>query len=657
MKSRWNDAEAAGFKSDLDIRIYSSRLIGQDPSLVLHGGGNTSVKIREKNIFGEEEEILYVKGSGRDLASIDEDGFTPLRLKTLRKLVALDFITDSQLVKEFQLNRTNPAAPSPSVESLLHAIIPGKFVDHTHANAILSITNTENGADRIREVYGEKIILIPYVMSGFQLARTVADLIPKRIDIEKIGIVIMNHGVFSFGDSARESYERMIDIADMAEQYLMTKRAWDLPPNKETIPDKSFKIQLAELRRNISDSAGRPLILSLRDSSLGTSFARRDDVKQISHQGPATPDHVIYTKRTPMVGRDINAYKKAYKEYFETYSRKTSTKLTMTDPAPRVILDKELGLCTLGLSAEETNIASDLYLHTIEIILRANALGGYFALPPEEIFQVEFWELEQAKLPQKEKSPIFTGEIALVTGAASGIGKACVESLLNRGAAVIGIDLNPAVKNSLNRPDYLGIASDVTSEDAMKDALEQGVRHYGGLDMLVLNAGVFPASREIAELTMKEWRQVMTVNIDANLTFMRECHPLLKAAPNGGRVVVIGSKNVPAPGKGAAAYSASKAALTQLARVAAMEWGPDRIRINTIHPNAVFDTGVWTDEVLESRARSYNLSTEEYKKKNLLNVEVSSRDVAEMAAEMCGPLFAKTTAAQVPLDGGNERVV
>jgi NAD(P)-dependent dehydrogenase (short-subunit alcohol dehydrogenase family) len=329
----------------------------------------------------------------------------------------------------------------------------------------------------------------------------------------------------------------------------------------------------------------------------------------------------------------------------------------MLDPAPRVILDSELGLCTAGMTAKEAEIASDLYEHTIEIILRATALGGYRALPAQEIFNVEYWELEQAKLRRSENPPVFTGEVALVTGAASGIGKACVESLLMRGSAVVGLDLDSSVEKLHERPDYLGIRCDVTSEEEIGSSLEQGVRRYGGLDMLILNAGIFPASREITDLSMEEWRRVMTVNMDANLTILRECHPLLQAAPSGGRVVVIGSKNVPAPGKGAGSYSASKAALTQLARVAAMEWATDGIRINTIHPNAVFDTGVWTEEVLESRAKSYDLSVEEYKKKNLLNVEVNSRDVAEMAAEMCGPLFAKTTAAQVPVDGGNDRVV
>jgi NAD(P)-dependent dehydrogenase (short-subunit alcohol dehydrogenase family) len=247
--------------------------------------------------------------------------------------------------------------------------------------------------------------------------------------------------------------------------------------------------------------------------------------------------------------------------------------------------------------------------------------------------------------------------VALVTGAASGIGKGCVASLLARGAAVIALDINPDVATSFQQPEVLGLCCDVTVAGEVSQALESGVRAFGGLDLLVLNAGIFPGGKRVAELSDDEWRGVMQVNLDANLTLLRETHPLLKLALRGGRVVIIGSKNVPAPGPGAAAYSASKAALTQLARVVALEWGADGIRVNTLHPNAVFDTGVWSDEVVAQRARHYGLSVADYKTNNVLKVEICSRDVAELAAEMCGSLFDKTTGAQLPVDGGNERVI
>jgi NAD(P)-dependent dehydrogenase (short-subunit alcohol dehydrogenase family) len=273
------------------------------------------------------------------------------------------------------------------------------------------------------------------------------------------------------------------------------------------------------------------------------------------------------------------------------------------------------------------------------------------------MFDVESAELDETRLQGFAERPTFTGEIGLVTGAASGIGRACAASLLARGAAVVGLDINPTVGETFDGAGYLGLQCDVTDEEAVCQALETAVRRFGGLDMLIPNAGLFPPGCRIDALSVADWDKVMRVNLDANLVLMREAYPLLKASPRGGRVVVMGSRNVPAPGPGAVAYSASKAALVQMARVAALEWGKDGIRVNIINPHAVFDTGIWTDEVLQARADYYGLTVDEYKKNNVLRVEIKSRDVGELVAEMCGPLFAKTTGAQVPIDGGSNRVI
>jgi len=444
---------------------------------------------------------------------------------------------------------------------------------------------------------------------------------------------------------------------DRAERYLSAQGAWDLPAPPPAEESASLGLELAQLRRAVSEAAGCPMLLACERSAETLAFCRRDDLGTLSQQGPATPDHVIRTKRLPMLGRDVGAYVRAYRDYFEAYAPRARGPVQMLDPAPRVILDQRLGLVTGGKSAAETRINADIYRHTLEIIQRADRLGGWRALPAGHIFEVEYWELEQAKLRKGGRPPTFQGEVALVTGCASGIGKACVESLLARGAAVIGLDRDPAVTGLFRRQDFLGVVCDVTDTPSLHRALESGLRRFGGLDMLILNAGVFPGGRRIAELDDGHWRQVMAVNLDANLSLLRLGYPLLKLAPNRGRVVVIGSKNVPAPGPGAAAYSASKAALNQLARVAALEWAGDGIRINSLHPDAVFDTGLWTEEVLKARAEHYGMSVDQYKTKNLLRTQVRAGDVAELAAEMCGPLFAKTTAAQVPVDGGNERVV
>jgi rhamnose utilization protein RhaD (predicted bifunctional aldolase and dehydrogenase)/NAD(P)-dependent dehydrogenase (short-subunit alcohol dehydrogenase family) len=656
MKSLWSDAEAAQLTGPLGPRVYTSRLLGRERSLVLHGGGNTSVKLREKNLFGDEEEVLYVKGSGWDLETIEPAGFTPVALGYVRKLASLPQLPDPQMVNELNTHMLRAGAPSPSVETILHAILPHKYVDHTHADAVLSVSNAPDGEKRIREIYGERVVVIPYIMAGFDLAAYCAREFPKQAGRNTVGMVLLSHGIFSFAGDARESYELMIELVSMAEEYLSRNKAWEV--NIGTQDGSSFRREeVAGLRRAISDQAGVPMILKVNDSAKFLGFARRPDLEKLALQGPATPDHVIRTKPFPMIGRDVPAYAKQYRDYFERLSAKAKEKKTMLDAAPRMALDPQLGFAAAGRTAKDAAIVEELYDHTIDVILRAEALGGWRALDPQHTFDIEYWDLEQAKLRKAGASPVFAGEVALVTGAASGIGKACVEAFLKRGAAVVGLDRNAAIGGLWKRQDFLGVACELTDPGGIQKALDAAVRRFGGVDMLVLNAGIFPSSQPIQDIPAESWRSAMSVNVEANLLVMQACHPLLKLAPRGGRIAVIGSKNVPAPGPGAAAYSASKAALNQLARVAALEWGKDGIRINSLHPNAVYDTALWTDEVLASRAKAYNLTVEQYKKNNLLKTEVASKDVAELAAEMCGPLFAKTTAAQVPVDGGNERVV
>jgi rhamnose utilization protein RhaD (predicted bifunctional aldolase and dehydrogenase)/NAD(P)-dependent dehydrogenase (short-subunit alcohol dehydrogenase family) len=655
MKSLWSDAEAARFTGPLGPRVYTSRLLGRDKSLVLHGGGNTSVKLREKNLFGEEEEVLYVKGSGWDLETIEPAGFSPVALPYVRRLAVLPRLSDPQMVNELNTHMLRAGAPSPSVETILHAILPHKYVDHTHADAVLSVSNAPEGEKRIREIYGERVVVIPYIMAGFDLAAYCAREFPKQAKSGTVGMVLLSHGIFSFAEDARKSYELMIELVSMAEEYLARKKAWQVALSPKD--GASFqKGEVAELRRAVSREAGLPMLLKVNDSPKLLGFAQRPDLERLSQQGPATPDHVIRTKPFPMLGRDVAGYARRYQEYFEK-NLKQSERKTMLDAAPRMALDPRLGFIAAGRTAKDTAIVEELYEHTVDVILRAEALGGWRALDPRHTFDIEYWDLEQAKLRKAGSPPPFTGEVAVVTGAASGIGKACVESFLKRGAAVVGLDRNPAIETMWKRPDVLGVTCDLTSSEAIGRSLDAAVKRFGGVDMLVLNAGIFPSSQAIQNIAPESWRSAMAVNVEANLLVMQACHPLLKLAPRGGRIVVIGSKNVPAPGPGAAAYSASKAALNQLARVAALEWSKDDIRINSLHPNQVFDTALWTEEVLAARAKAYNLTVEQYRKNNLLRQEVSSKDVAELAAEMCGALFAKTTAAQVPVDGGNERVV
>ncbi|MCG7871861.1 MAG: bifunctional aldolase/short-chain dehydrogenase [Candidatus Thiodiazotropha lotti] len=655
MKSQWNPTEAAACENELSLRVYTSRLLGSDPTLVLHGGGNTSVKIVEPDLFGEDQQILYVKGSGWDLASIEAPGFTPVRMDHLLRLAQLESLSDSEMVNQLKTHQTLASAPTPSVEAILHAVLPYKYVDHTHADAIITLTNTPQGEQRIRELYQQRVVVIPYVMPGFDLARTVAEQFSQQANDQTLGMVLMNHGIFSFGDDARQSYERMIQLVDEAEQYLQKNSAWEISPQlqqSEVQPQR-----LARLRKEISDVAGTPMILQSHRTEQVLSFCQRADLEQIASRGPATPDHVLRTKQLPMIGCEVIDYVGNYQRYFEQHAPLARTPVEMLDPAPRVVLDPDLGMLSVGKNSAQASIVADIYRHTMSIIQRAEMLDQWQALSSQDIFDVEYWELEQAKLRKAGSAPAFQGEVALITGAASGIGKACAASMLQRGAAVVGLDRNPAITQLFSEQAFLGIQCDVTDTLALQQALSDTCLKFGGLDMLVLNAGIFPSGCDIAELEDANWRQVMQVNLDANLALLRESHPYLKSAARQGRVVVIGSKNVPAPGQGAAAYSASKAALNQLARIIAMEWARDNIRINSLHPDAVFDTGIWTPEVLEIRAKHYDLSVEAYKKRNLLGCEITSHDVAELVAELCDLRFSKTTGAQIPIDGGNDRVI
>ena len=656
MKSLWSDSAAKKIADNpLQLRVYSSRLLGQNPDLVLHGGGNTSVKITEKDLFGEDEEILYVKGSGWDLGDIEEEGFAPVKLNVLQHMAGLVQLSDTDMVSMQRAAMTNPYAPNPSVEAVLHAIIPFKHVDHTHADAVVTITNTPNGEDKIKEIYGDKILIVPYVMPGFVLAKEIYDL-TKGIDWAQYdGMVLMNHGVFTFDDDAKSSYEKMIEIVSRAEDYIAAQTFSIASVDNNSELDL---LALASIRQKVSTLRGSAVYAVTDCGKEAGSFSSLDNVDVIASRGPLTPDHIIRTKQLPLIFQDsddsaVNNYATAYQAYFD---RNASEQQICLDRAPRWAVWKNRGLISFGTSLNEAGIISDISRHTIKAIQTSEQLGGWQALPEKNLFEMEYWELEQAKLTKSKSGPEFQGKIALVTGAASGIGKACVEALLEKGAAVAALDIDPAISGMFGRNDVLEIVCDVSDDAVLKNSVEETVRYFGGLDILVTNAGVFTANENIEDMSDDTWQLSMDINLTSHQRLMKYCIPYLRHGIDPA-IVIIASKNVPAPGPGASAYSAAKAGLTQLARVAAFELGKDNIRVNTIHPNAVFDTAVWSDEMLEGRAKSYGISVEEYKSNNVLHTEVTSKNVAEMTCAMAGEAFAKTTGSQVPVDGGNERVI
>jgi rhamnose utilization protein RhaD (predicted bifunctional aldolase and dehydrogenase)/NAD(P)-dependent dehydrogenase (short-subunit alcohol dehydrogenase family) len=699
VKSRWDDEEAAAIADDVGLCAYASRLLGADATLVLAGGGNSSVKTTGADVFGDPVDVLHVKGSGWDMGGLQPGGLAPLRQATVARLAELPELSDARMAAELKAASLDPAAPAPSVESILHAVLPFRFVLHTHADAVLALTNTPDGEAHVHEVYGDDVVVVPYVMPGFLLARACAVTFPAEAHEGTVGMVLLNHGLFTFADDARTAYENHValvgralarlegapaphavgsdpavaavaaDVADDADAGAFgagdatafgtgstAGGAGDDQPGGSA-DDGDTLAAIAAIRRDISRVAGRPMVVRTATGDAVARLLARPDLAAVTQVGPATPDHVLRTKRVPLVGRDVAGYAHDYEQYVaRNRSRLGDRGLVPVDAAPRVVLDPDLGALVAGRRVGDTVAAAEILDHTAWVIEQAQALGGYVTPSEADIFDVEYWELEQAKLARQPQPAALTGRVALVTGAASGIGRATATGLLSAGAAVVGLDLDDPTEVSDDAA-FVGVQGDATDPAAVGVAVGRAVRAFGGLDALVVNAGVFPPPQPLAELADDAWARTLGVNAGGALTAMRAAHAFLRLSPVGGSVVVVASKNVPAPGSGAGAYSASKAALTQLARVAALEWGGDGIRVNVLHPDAVFDTALWTDDLIAERAAGYGMTPEEYKRRNVLGAEVRSDHVAAAAVALCGPTFARTTGAQIPVDGGNDRVI
>lgn len=639
----------------LEQLVVATRALGGDRRLVLHGGGNSSVKTTWRDVTGRDVPVLLVKGSGHDMGRIAAEGFTPLRLDRVRELLPPVRLDPADLAGELAAASLDPSAPDASVETLVHALLPHTAVLHSHADAVLALTNTRNGRELIREIFGDKVVLVDYAMPGPLGAAACQEAWEAATDRheEAWGLVILNHGLFTVGDTPGQALDRHLSLVGLAEQRVGGPRATssDAAPN----PRRLDPAVIARLRRQLSDLAGRPLVVRRTDDARVAEFVAAPDLLDAAGRGPITPDHVIFTGRAPMVGPDVEAYAESYRAYFTGHVGRGDVR--PHDPAPRVVLDADLGLVTAGRSAAEAQAAQDIYRHTMDVITSAERLGGYVPAGAEHVFDLEHWSAQREKLARTARDTPLAGQVAVVTGAASGIGRACAAELLAHGASVVGWDISPDVAATFDSPEWLGLTVDVTNSDAQRAALAAGADAFGGLDILVVSAGIFPVAQHLSEMDMGMWRRTMGINVDAVAELYGMAHPLLAEAPNGGRVVVVASKNVRAPGPGAAAYSASKAALVQLSRVAALEWAADGIRVNMVHPDAVFDTALWTPELLAKRAEHYGMTVDEYKRRNLMRTEVTSAAVARLVRAMADETFAATTGAQVPIDGGNERVI
>lgn len=679
MKNRWNDNDARAAierwpgNEDVALRVYTSRLIGADPELVLHGGGNTSVKSRVKNRLGEEIDVLFVKGSGWDLDSLEPPGLPGVKLEPLQKLRALDSLSDEAMVNDQRTNLLDASSPNPSVETLLHAFLPHKFVDHSHADAILVIANQPNAEEICKKIYGGELGVVPYIMPGFDLAKAAAEAYEKNPNVK--GLVLINHGLFTFAQTAKESYDHHIEAVTKAEEYIARHPVRELRPVKLSLgsrsPEEIFRTLAPVLRGIYQEESGVSWLVHHRPSEHAYRFASSEECEEWSQIGTATPDHVIRTKQKPLLlnlknlddadalWNEVHAGVKRYMDDYHAYFTKNrdakGVEKKELDRLPRVILVAGLGLVTLGKTAKETRISADIYEHTLDIIHKAFNVGSYRPLGDADLFDMEYWSLEQAKLG-KAKPPVLTGKVVYITGAASGIGRATARLFASQGANLFLTDINEQMLNEAadeikqaTKANLLARVVDVTDEKAVRESFEQVVQHFGGLDMLISNAGN-AVQGPIAEVDPATLRQSFELNFFAHQTLASQSVRLFKSQRSGGVLLFNVSKAAFNPGKNFGPYALPKAALMALMKQYALDYGADGIRANAVNADRI-RTGIFPPEFVKERAAARGLSADEYFKDNLLRREVLDRDVAQAFLDLA--LAEKTTASVFTVDGGN----
>lgn len=653
MNNRWGDAP----EDAVAQLVYQSRLIGAEEDLVLWGGGNNSLKSTSADLLGNAIDVMYIKSSGSDMKSIVSKQFPAVRLDYVAPLRTRDAdMTDQEMVDYLSRCLVDPAGARPSIETLLHAFLPANAVLHTHADAILSLTNTQGRDETLRACFGDSLIIVPYRRPGFRLSRDVADAFDAQPDAT--GLVLMNHGLITWGESVREAYEKHIELVTRAEQFI-AKRA----PRQPATANAAAALHNAPRIRGAVGGG----ILELDDSAEVLEFLAQPDAGRLTQIGPATPDHLLYTKRYPLFlreGADIETQLRQYVERYTEEYRAHPSEFPMLDPAPRIILMPGVGMWTAGKDARAARIVRDIYRHTMRIISAAEAAGGYATLNDDDAFHAEYWPLELYKLTLLPKQKELAGKVAVVTGAASGIGRAVAERFAEEGAHVVVTDVEVPLaeelaesiveRHGLRRA--MAIRLDVSSEDDVERAFAAAVRAYGGVDVVFSNAGISSFGK-LEMLPASDWDRSFAVNTRGHFLVCRAAMRIMRQQGTGGSIVFNASKNVTAPGKEFGAYSVSKAAEAQLCRVVALEGGDAGIRANMLNPDAIFGgSRFWSREMRGMRARAYGVESEQlpdfYRDRTLLKVEVTAEDVAEAALFFAGPRSAKTTGAMLPVDGG-----
>ena len=663
MKSLWNNKIALQYVSeykkkniskDLALRIYTTHLLGKNPKLVLHGGGNSSVKSIGKNLYKKNVNLIYVKGSGWDMSNLNELGMPGLELNPLLETVKLNKLNDNDMVNLLRSNLINANSPNPSVETLLHAYLPFKFVDHTHSNAFLSILNQPNSQALIKKIFGNKVGIVPYIMPGFSLAKECLKIFKKDEKVQ--GLALINHGIFTFGDSAKQSYERMINFVSDVENYISKNKVkLKTHTNKSKINMSDFMLSV---RKSFSTYSNHKWILKFHNNNDDQVIASTQNLNNLINKGPVTPDHVIRIKskilfisknKFQKIDEEIKKYCQSYKKYY--LKNKTFVhNCTITDPLPRIIILEGIGILSLGKKLKDQKISYDIFRSMASSVFDAERIGKFKSITEKDIFKMEYWPLERAKL-DNAKVQSLDGNNVIITGGGGTIGMAIAKKFKQEGANIILIDKkydkHLLEKNNLH--DCFLINADLTNNQKLKKIVEKIVLNFGGIDILISNAGrAFQGAIETVD--SKIIKKSYDINFLSHQNISQLTVQVMKKQNTGGLILYNLSKQAINPGKNFGPYGLAKSTTLFLMKQYALECGEYNIRVNGINADRI-ESGLLTKELINQRATSRGLSKEKYLSNNLLNIQVLADDVAE--AFYAQTLLKKTTANIITVDGGN----
>jgi rhamnulose-1-phosphate aldolase/alcohol dehydrogenase len=679
MQSKWSDTDAQEFVTryapkgvnvDLAVRTYTTRLLGSDPKMVLHGGGNTSVKTTVKDQLGEDVDVICIKGSGWDMGVIEPAGLPAVKLEPLRKLRKLDKLSDEDMVNFQRINLLDSSAPNPSVETLLHAFLPHKFIDHVHSTAVLALTDQPDNKALVQEVYGDRVAYVPYTIPGFALAKSVADVFDKNPGVE--GLVLLQHGIFTVGDTAQQAYGRMIEFVTMAEERLGRQRKQlaqaKLPSNIASLPEIAPILRGAvAIEKNPMAGTAKRQLLDFRTNAQILNYVNGAELSRYSQVGVVTPDHTIRTKNWPVivpvpeagkldewandVREAVDAYVARYHRYFEDNNAKSPVKKKELDPLPRVILVPGVGMFGVGGSAKDAAIAADIAENAVAVITDAEAMGEYRSISDYDMFEVEYWSLEQAKLGKSNEKSL-ARQVAVITGGGSGIGAATARAMAKEGAEVAILDRDPEAAKAVAKKiggKALAVECDVTNPQSVRAAFDAVVSAFGGVDIVVSNAGA-AWQGTIGKVDDETLRRSFELNFWAHQAVAQHATRIMQAQGTYGCLLFNTSKQAVNPGKDFGPYGLPKAATLFLVKQYALDHGKDGIRANAVNADRI-RSGLLTDDMVAARSKARGVSETDYMAGNLLKREVTAEDVADAFVYLA--TASKTTAAVVTVDGGN----